>query len=72
MSQLTMGNMLSSRVKGNLSRSVSDGRGVVVTLTSTLLGCQTKIPYKYGDIKFETVFDCSGDRYLLMILGREI
>ena len=35
-----MGNMLSSRVKGNLSRSVSDGRGAVVTLTSTLLVCQ--------------------------------
>ena len=32
-----MGNMLSSRVKGNLSCSVSDGRGVVATLTSTLI-----------------------------------
>lgn len=29
-----------------------------------------KIPYKHGDIKFETVFDTESDRYLLMILGR--
>ena len=31
----------------------------------------TKVPYKYGDIKFETVFDSESDRYLLMILGHE-
>lgn len=31
----------------------------------------TRIPYKHGDIKFETVFDDEQDRYLLMILGRE-
>ncbi|MDY6937384.1 MAG: XisI protein [Cyanobacteriota bacterium] len=31
----------------------------------------SKIPYKYGEIKFETVFDRESDRYLLMILGRE-
>lgn len=31
----------------------------------------TKIPYAHGDIQFETVFDRSQDRYLLMILGRE-
>lgn len=31
----------------------------------------TKIPYTYGDIAFETVFDAERDRYLLMILGRE-
>jgi hypothetical protein len=30
-----------------------------------------KIPYKYGNIKFETVFDRESDRYLLMILGRQ-
>lgn len=31
----------------------------------------TRIPYKHGDIKFETVFDSESDRYLLMILGRQ-
>ncbi|MGK7944688.1 MAG: XisI protein, partial [Microcystaceae cyanobacterium] len=31
----------------------------------------TKIPYSYGDIRFETVFDEKQDRYLLMIVGRE-
>ncbi|MEC4818875.1 MAG: XisI protein [Scytonema sp. PMC 1069.18] len=31
----------------------------------------TKIPFSYGDIQFETVFDSEQDRYLLMILGRE-
>ena len=30
-----------------------------------------RIPYKHGDIKFETVFDSESDRYLLIILGRE-
>lgn len=31
----------------------------------------TKIPFSYGEIQFETVFDSEQDRYLLMILGRE-
>ena len=31
----------------------------------------SKIPYKHGEIAFETVFDVESDRYLLMILGRE-
>jgi hypothetical protein len=31
----------------------------------------TKIPYAYGDIHTETVFDRESDRYLLIILGRE-
>jgi XisI protein len=31
----------------------------------------TKIPFSYGEIEFETVFDSEQDRYLLMILGRE-
>ena len=31
----------------------------------------TRIPYKHGDIKFETVFDSESDRYLLIILGRQ-
>lgn len=31
----------------------------------------TQVPYAYGDIEFETVFDNESNRYLLMILGRE-
>ena len=31
----------------------------------------TKIPYSYGDIQQETVFDKEQNRYLVMILGRE-
>ncbi len=31
----------------------------------------TKIPYSYGDIKHETVFDKEQNRYIVMILGRE-
>ena len=30
-----------------------------------------QIPYAYGDIQFQTIFDAEGDHYLLMILGRE-
>jgi len=30
-----------------------------------------QIPYAYGDIQLETVFDSESDRYLLVILGRE-
>ena len=30
-----------------------------------------QIPYAYGDIQIETVFDSESDRYLLVILGRE-
>ena len=41
---MTMGYMLSSRVKGKPSRSVSDGRGTLVTATSTLIGS-----IDYGD-----------------------
>ncbi|MDF5708085.1 MAG: XisI protein [Nostoc sp. S4] len=31
----------------------------------------TKIPYSYGNIQHETIFDKQQDRYLVMILGRE-
>ncbi|NER82605.1 MAG: XisI protein [Leptolyngbya sp. SIO1D8] len=30
----------------------------------------SKVPYKHGELQFETVFDTDSDRYLLMILGR--
>ncbi|ESA34648.1 hypothetical protein N836_15770 [Leptolyngbya sp. Heron Island J] len=40
-------------------------------LIRDLIKDHTKVPYKHGDIKFETVFDSESDRYLLMILGRE-
>ncbi|MHC5615141.1 MAG: element excision factor XisI family protein [Nostoc sp.] len=29
------------------------------------------MPYSYGDIQHETIFDKEQDRYLVMILGRE-
>ena len=40
-------------------------------LIQSILTGHTKIPYAYGDISFETVFDRESDRYLLMIVGRE-
>lgn len=39
-------------------------------LIQEILVEHTQIPYKYGDISFEVVFDQERDRYLLMILGR--
>lgn len=40
-------------------------------LIRDILTAHTQVPYAYGDIQFETVFDREADRYLLMILGRE-
>ena len=40
-------------------------------LIREILTEHTKVPYAYGDIQFETVFDSESDRYLVMILGRE-
>ncbi|MEB3211973.1 MAG: XisI protein [Leptolyngbyaceae bacterium] len=40
------------------------------TLIKEILENHTQIPYKYGDIRFEVVFDEVRDRYLLMLLGR--
>ncbi|MBW4646866.1 MAG: XisI protein [Goleter apudmare HA4340-LM2] len=40
-------------------------------LICNLLTEYTKIPYSYGDILHETIFDKEQDRYLVMILGRE-
>jgi len=36
-----------------------------------LLTDYAKIPYAYGDIQLEPVFDSESDRYLLVIVGRE-
>jgi hypothetical protein len=40
-------------------------------LICNILTEHTKIPYSYGDILHETIFDKEHDRYLVMILGRE-
>lgn len=40
-------------------------------IISDILTEYTKVPYAYGDIQFETVFDFQNDRYLLMIVGWE-
>ena len=40
-------------------------------LIQEILIAHAQIPYKHGDIRFETVFDEERDRYLLMLLGRE-
>ncbi|MGK7877881.1 MAG: XisI protein [Xenococcaceae cyanobacterium] len=40
-------------------------------LIKEILTAHSKVPYKHGKIKFETVFDTESDRYLLIILGRE-
>ena len=32
---------------------------------------QTRVPYAYGDIQFETVFDRGNDRSLVMLVGWE-
>lgn len=40
-------------------------------LIREILTNHSKVPYKHGNIKFETVFDSEFDRYLLILLGRE-
>ena len=40
-------------------------------LIQNILTDYTRVPYAYGDIQFETVFDRDADRYLVVILGRE-
>jgi hypothetical protein len=40
-------------------------------LIQQILGEYAQIPYAYGDIQIEPVFDRQADRYLLVILGRE-
>jgi hypothetical protein len=38
-------------------------------IIETILSEYTKIPYAYGDIRTEAVFDRSNDRYLLVNVG---
>lgn len=40
-------------------------------LIRNILTEYARIPYAYGDVQIEPVFDRESDRYLLMILGRE-
>lgn len=40
-------------------------------LIRSILTEHTRVPYAYGDIQFETLFDGESDRYILMILGWE-
>jgi hypothetical protein len=40
-------------------------------LICSILTEHTQIPYSYGNIQHETIFDREQDRYLVMILGRE-
>jgi hypothetical protein len=40
-------------------------------LIERLLSEYAQIPYAYGDIQRQTVFDRTGDHYLLMLVGRE-
>lgn len=40
-------------------------------LIRNILTEHTRIPYAYGDVQIEPVFDRESDRYLLIILGRE-
>ena len=40
-------------------------------LIQKILTEYAQIPYAYGDIQIEPVFDREADRYLLVILGRE-
>jgi len=41
------------------------------TIIQKIINDYSKIPYTYGDIKSQTVFDKESDRYLLLISGRE-
>jgi hypothetical protein len=40
-------------------------------LIRSILTEYTQVPYAYGDLRLETVFDTGSDRYLVVVLGRE-
>jgi hypothetical protein len=48
-----------------------DTRASYRELIEQLLTEYAQIPYAYGDIQRQTVFDRAGDHYLLMLVGRE-
>jgi hypothetical protein len=39
------------------------------TIIETVLGTYTRIPYAYGDLQTEAIFDREHDRYLLVTVG---
>jgi hypothetical protein len=39
-------------------------------IVKNIISKHTEVPYSYGDLHFETVFDNESDRYLLMVIGR--
>jgi hypothetical protein len=41
------------------------------SLVEKVLTDYTLIPYKYGDIQIQTVFDRLSDHYLVMLVGRD-
>ncbi len=40
-------------------------------LCERILTEYTRVPYAYGDIEIQTVFDRIGDHYMIMLVGRE-
>jgi hypothetical protein len=40
-------------------------------LCERILADYTRIPYAYGDINIQTVFDRASDHYMVMLVGRE-
>jgi hypothetical protein len=46
-----------------------DSLDEVRTLIESILTVYTKIPYAYGDIQTEAIFDRTRDRYVLMNVG---
>lgn len=41
------------------------------TLIEAILTKNAEVPYAYGDIEIQTVFDRISDHYLLMLVGRD-
>jgi hypothetical protein len=48
-----------------------DSRATYRQLIERILTEYTRIPYAYGDIQIQTVFDRDSDRYLIMLVGRD-
>jgi hypothetical protein len=48
-----------------------DTRTTYRPLIEQILTEYAQIPYAYGDIQIQTVFDREGDHYLLMLVGRD-
>ena len=48
-----------------------DTRATYRPLIEQILTEYAQIPYAYGDIQIQTIFDREGDHYLLMLVGRD-